>query len=589
MKAIKKAIGYCRVSTEVQDLERQNKQIQEYCDRKGYNLVDTISEKVSGAKQDKASIKKLLDVDNNIADIVVVSELSRISRENEILRVLNSINQLLQNGLNIVFLDEENKVYPAGKSLGMYEIIMLTIKAQASADEREKIKIRFQTGKLSMVIDNPNMYIGGAIPYGYKLVSNQEYEETKKRQIPKQYQVIDELLRTNVELIFNKVIEGITLRDLAKYLNERGIKTQKKATFTANAVSRIIKNSIYYGERVVKGHKLAVKGIVSKEIFDKANYSLIENPLFKNKGNQNENPLKGLLFCPCGKALYMKVWNKENTLNNKSVNNWETENKYGFYDCVGKTRYKGYRNICRNGGIETNLLLESVWRTVLGAVNLSDFIAINNDAIKEKKNNITLLKNKISEVNNEIEVLREEQVNIIELLPRLKDNTLIKKYEKEYKNIDNKIEEKENLSKNVYNEIISIRNDINNLNNVEYIKKDVTEKEKAVIYRNIIKKVIYYSFNTVKGFIVIYFKNGVESIIMVKKTKGNYTAQLPQTFKFNQEKRKVIVPYYGDNKKGFIFDTPTYIEYDFNGLEIAFDMKEFDMNIQTQQMKNKKI
>lgn len=121
MGTIKKAIGYCRVSTEVQDLERQKKQIQDYCDRKSYELVDVITEKVSGAKRDKESIKKLLEIDDSIANIVVVSELSRISRENEIMRVLNTINDLLESGLNIVFLDEENKIYPAGKVAGIID------------------------------------------------------------------------------------------------------------------------------------------------------------------------------------------------------------------------------------------------------------------------------------------------------------------------------------------------------------------------------------------------------------------------------------------------------------------------------------
>ena len=44
-----KAIGYIRVSTTRQDLERQKKLIEDYCIIKNYTIVDIYSDKQTGA------------------------------------------------------------------------------------------------------------------------------------------------------------------------------------------------------------------------------------------------------------------------------------------------------------------------------------------------------------------------------------------------------------------------------------------------------------------------------------------------------------------------------------------------------------
>ena len=66
---MQRAIGYSRVSTEKQDLERQKKLISEHCDTHNYILVDMIEEKVSGAKNeiDRDEIMTVLNLRGNEA------------------------------------------------------------------------------------------------------------------------------------------------------------------------------------------------------------------------------------------------------------------------------------------------------------------------------------------------------------------------------------------------------------------------------------------------------------------------------------------------------------------------------------------
>lgn len=65
-----KAIGYIRVSTTRQDLERQKKLIEDYCIIKNYEIVDIFSDKQTGATSNREGYIKLLRTDKTTADII---------------------------------------------------------------------------------------------------------------------------------------------------------------------------------------------------------------------------------------------------------------------------------------------------------------------------------------------------------------------------------------------------------------------------------------------------------------------------------------------------------------------------------------
>ena len=66
-------IGYARVSTQDQNLERQTDQLQQLgCER-------IFQEKITGSKKERPELDKLLDL-LRTGDIIVVTELTRLSR-----------------------------------------------------------------------------------------------------------------------------------------------------------------------------------------------------------------------------------------------------------------------------------------------------------------------------------------------------------------------------------------------------------------------------------------------------------------------------------------------------------------------------
>lgn len=91
--AVKKIIGYCRVSTEEQGekrngLDAQRAEIQRWVDYNQYELVSIIEEVASGGNNDRPLLKAALQQAKKLKAKVVVSKLDRISRDAGYIRKL---------------------------------------------------------------------------------------------------------------------------------------------------------------------------------------------------------------------------------------------------------------------------------------------------------------------------------------------------------------------------------------------------------------------------------------------------------------------------------------------------------------------
>lgn len=90
-------IGYARVSTQDQNLDRQQDQLrQDGCER-------IFEEKVSGAKSDRPQLGRMLDILRE-GDIVIVAELSRLSRS--VRDLFNIVGRIDEVGAQIKSLKE---------------------------------------------------------------------------------------------------------------------------------------------------------------------------------------------------------------------------------------------------------------------------------------------------------------------------------------------------------------------------------------------------------------------------------------------------------------------------------------------------
>ena len=570
---MKRAIGYSRVSTEKQDLVRQEKLISEYCDSHDYILVDIIEEKVSGAKNevDRVGLMKLLSLQGNEADTIIVAELSRLSREDDTLDVLNKVNSLLQKGFNVVFLDNEDKVYTAYSILSLFDIIRLSVEADYSAGERKKITMRMKTGKYPKIQANPYMYAGGTAPYGFDIIDNPEFAGQKNNRPAKSIMVVNDVEMENVRLIYSWILDGMTVRDAAKKANEMGFITRKNKPFCQTSIAKIIKNPIYNGKRRFKKFHLNTEIIISDEDWNLAQERLQKNRLYKGHGNKHFNPLKGIIFCPCGYGMMLHQMN--------SIR----DGAYLTLHCCVRNRPE-YGHKCKNSGIKAGVVFDAVWKCVKSVILEKEYKNKSNEQVKSYERIIATLKKQILDTNNTIKNLIADRDKIPDILLRLSNMNgvsehLIDTYNNKYTEFDKRIIENEKKKELLNQEISVYQQKIRDIKRVAICQEldNLDDIAKADIYKRVLSRVVYYSENRFSGFIVISFKNGIETIVITTGAKKRIVAQLPSTFKFDKEKKKIVVEIIEKphSVTDFTFQPSQYKEYSIKELKDAFSVEEW--------------
>jgi len=564
----KKVIGYARVSTEKQDLDRQKILIKDYCELQGYDLVKIISEKVSGAKKNRLSISNLMEVDSKMADMIVVSELSRLSRESEIMNLLSIINDLLENGLDILFLDSPNKIYEAYSTLSLIDIITLSVEANAASEERKKISTRMGTGKYTKFQQNPYIYLGGnALPLGFKAINNPKFKDQKDNQEVKRIIAYEPKEVELVKLIYKLIIQGNTSRHTAELLTKMGYKTKLNYLFVEGTICHIIRNPLYNGKRKYKDLVLEIEKIIPDDDWNMANKHLQSNQTFRGKWSVNFNPFKGIAFCPCGYSLMLhKIkWNGDG---------------YTILRCTHQRHIaNSYR--CHNLGINKDLLLNSVWTVAKQTLNVTEYAQKNSTQRDAENDIINQLEKQIYELTCTQDDLKKDKNRIEKAITMVDLPELVQKYQSQYIELDGKInqlnKQKENIQKEIGDHKINIQKILSA--ETKNVFNDFTEKDKADLFRKILKRVVYYSVTIYKGFIVIDYTNGFRNILAVKKGKRGYVALL-SGFKFNPDNRTVVTTVLTERPKlnEFPLGAVKNIEYDFSALEAEFELKEWDIN-----------
>lgn len=127
-------IGYARVSTEEQNLDRQIIRLKEFgCER-------TFTEKVSGASRENRSELETLMKKLRFGDVLVVTELSRLARSLQDL--LNILKDLKELEVDFVSIKENIDT----RENNIYSKFMLQIMGAIAEFERDLIKERQKEG-----------------------------------------------------------------------------------------------------------------------------------------------------------------------------------------------------------------------------------------------------------------------------------------------------------------------------------------------------------------------------------------------------------------------------------------------------------
>lgn len=144
---MEKVVLLCRVSTQGQDYQYQIETLKELAKKRGWEVVATFANKVSGAKknEERSEIVDLITyVKNHKVDKVIATEISRIGRNTlESLKTIEVLNEnkvcLYLANYGLETLDKNGKVNPITS-------LLCTILLEISQMERGMIRERMRLG-----------------------------------------------------------------------------------------------------------------------------------------------------------------------------------------------------------------------------------------------------------------------------------------------------------------------------------------------------------------------------------------------------------------------------------------------------------
>lgn len=226
------ARGYVRVSTAMQaeegvSLDTQVKRIQGHCDYKGYKLEKIYQDSGISAKDTNRPALKQLMSEMQKGEYVIVSDLSRLSRNTR--DALNLFEEFKTNGVHFVCLNPDIQFdTPVGE-------LLYTIMVAVHRLERQNISSHVSANMQRLSRESK---LRSRPPFGFKFVGKDQDLQPE----PAQQQVVEKIKSLHAE--------GMGYTKIAKKLNEDGdnvcLNNNKKSIkekvplFYAQTIKRIL-------------------------------------------------------------------------------------------------------------------------------------------------------------------------------------------------------------------------------------------------------------------------------------------------------------------------------------------------------------
>lgn len=425
------------------------------------------------------TIKK--DVSNNKIDILLVFMFDRIGRREDETPFV--VKWLIDQGIEVWSVNEGQR-----EIKNSYDRLINYITYWQAQGESEKISIRAKEERIRLT--KLGIYMGYYAPFGYKMVESDLYSKIGKQR--KVLEIYEEEAKT-IRLIYNLIaINEYGTDKVAIYLNNKKIKRKKKGIlWDSNAILEIVKNPIYKGyvsfgkrnkmkendnRRQKEDWIIAEKRndsivIISEEIWEKANNLIISRK--RKSGERVLRLLSGYTRCGyCGNYIVPKG-----------------KTKYTYMLCKGKQKTgkceyrKNYRVDILEGIVSNEI---KIYLDTYKKIDLKNEVEKRIINIKERKEKVVLLNQKISNSQNRIVELKNEIV--LALMENNQDKK--KKIGDEY---NSELENLAHLNKNLeelQDEINKNNKYINNLKQCIPVWSKEFENAPLEIKRQILDKLI---------------------------------------------------------------------------------------------------
>lgn len=482
-----KVAGYLRLSKEDGDKEESDsivsqKSIIENKIKelgKEFELYDLyIDDGYTGLNTDRPSFKKMItDIENGMVNTVITKDLSRLSRNSFEANYYIEIYFLEKNIRYISILDNVD-TYLKNSNNDMIQFKTL-INDWYSKDISRKVRSGVWARK------EKGMYLAAKAPYGYK----KSKDNKNKLEIDKEQSRV-------IKMIFNMYDKGTKITDIAKYLKEQRIYCPDYYDFGGakngdynwrdEAISRILKNKVYighieYGKKIklsYKSKKVKImpreewqiventhQPIISKEQFERVQTKLSIHK--KTKHRKYEWKLNGIVFCKeCGTKMAIKVIrDKDGNIKSKKIYCGTAVRKNNTINCSRK-----YKAIDED--VVEKIVIANV-KEKLSKISKSNKLEnlilnqYNENGTKVYDDNIKILEKQLEKADKTITSLYDDYKNDIIEIDDYKRfyKTEIERRTNIKNNINSILKEKEKRPTITKERLISIMNELSNIEN----------------------------------------------------------------------------------------------------------------------------
>ena len=316
------------------DIPMQKRACEEFCERMGWKIVDSRSEKgISGYKVSAHDRDAIIDIrqaaQDKKFDVLLVYMFDRLGRKEDETPFI--VQWFINNGIEVWSATEgQQKIEQHVDKLLNY------IRFWQAQGESEKTSARVKTAQAQLTQDG--IYRGGSVPFGYKL---EHKGRVSKKGHPIGDLTINEQEAAVVRTIFDLYVNrGYGTHRICGYLAEHGMMPRAGGRFINTSVQHIIKRPLYIGIMSAGGVQSDVIPelcIISQDTFDRAQELVKErSAAYADRRRMPLNTrgsalLSGNIFCGhCNARLTL------------TTNGKKRERKDGTVTVIPKNRYVCY-------------------------------------------------------------------------------------------------------------------------------------------------------------------------------------------------------------------------------------------------------
>jgi site-specific DNA recombinase len=335
-----RAVLYLRVSTGRQaehdlSIPDQRRQLLAYCEGKGWQVVSEYIEPGASATDDRRpEFQRMMDAAAArppMFDVILVHSFSRFFRDQFQLEFY--VRHLAKNGVRLISITQDLGDDPM--SVMMRQIMALFDEYQSKENAKHTLRAMRENAR-------QGYWNGSRPPFGYRVVAAEQRGTRTKKRLD-----VDALQAEHVRLMFRLVRVGdgdrgpLGTRQLAGYLNERGVGTATGGRWGLGMVHQILTRTTYVGlhrfnvyswrKKLEKPDDEVVETIVPP-IIEQDEFDAVQ-ALLRSRSPQLKAPrfvngptlLGGICFCAdCGGAMTLRTSGKAE--------------HYRYYTCCTKAR-----------------------------------------------------------------------------------------------------------------------------------------------------------------------------------------------------------------------------------------------------------